>query len=396
MKSTFILVFFITGIFSAFLFSGITNPLSIIQDEEISQIFRQNCSTSGCHQGRFPPMNLNLDPTAFKESLIDIPSQELTHLKLVDTEDIEKSYLLMKINGNKAIQGKQMPLNAPPLKEQEIETIKKWIQDIKPEPSKTLSRKEESLKQTKQAKPAFWGTRLVNLPTPQTIDKGNVLFRISHRYFPSVSDGYDAFYGLDGPAVILLSLGYGVNERLNISLARSNRFKEVEFSLKWLILDQKDDKIIPVSAALNIGGALITEKKAGEKTFRSENYKFAVLLSISHQFNDAFSLMLVPAYSSNTNHWEIESGGTFSLGVGARYMFLKDISIIAEWIPVISGFKAETSGWGIGFERKIGGHVFQVFITNSIGMTAAQFIPGGNLSLQDGDFRIGFNIFRLF
>jgi hypothetical protein len=396
MKSTIIVFVVVTGIFSAFLFSDLPNSASVIQDEEVAQILRKNCSTTGCHQGRFPPMNLDLDPSVFKKSLIDIPSQGLPHLKLVDTEDIEKSYLLMKINGDKAIQGKQMPINAPPLDEKEIETIKKWIRDIKPQSSEAPSRKDESPEEKKQLKPAFWGTRLVNLPTTQTIDKGNVLFRISHRYFPSVSDGYDAFYGLDGPAVILLSLGYGINDRLNVSLARSNRFKEVEFSLKWIILDQKDDKILPVSAALNVGGAFITDVEAGKKTFRSENFKFSALLSVSHQFSNAFSLLLVPAYSSNTNHWENSSEGTLSLGVGARYMFLKDMSIIAEWVPVISGYEAGASGWGFGIERKIGGHVFQVFFTNSIGMTSAQFIPGGNLRLQDGDFRIGFNIFRLF
>ena len=178
MKSTIIVFVVVIGIFSAFSFSDLANSASVIQDEEVAQILKKNCSTSGCHQGRFPPMNLNLDPSVFKKSLIDIPSQGLSHLKLVDTDDVEKSYLLMKINGDKALQGKQMPLNAPPLNEQEIETIKRWIRDIEPQTSEAPARKEEGPDEKKQTKPAFWGTRLVNLPTTQTIEKGDVLFRI--------------------------------------------------------------------------------------------------------------------------------------------------------------------------------------------------------------------------
>ncbi|UCE41729.1 MAG: hypothetical protein JSV17_01675 [Candidatus Aminicenantes bacterium] len=404
MKSISVIFLVIFGILSAFLFSDTPKLTENDFEDDIAQIFKQSCSTSGCHQGRFPPMNLNLERDKFKASLVNVASQELPHLKLVDTGDSAKSYLLMKIRGNKAISGKQMPLDGPPLQEKDIQAIETWILHLKTGDSTKIDTDEtgkgvedtEIAKRKIETKPAFWGTRLVNLPTTQTIDKGKVLFRISHRYFPAVSDGYDDFYGLDGPAVILLSLGYGINDRLSISLARSNRFKEVELSFKWLVLEQREIPAIPVSAALNVGGGLITDIEAGEKTFQSKNIKFNAQLSISHRFSNAFSLVLVPAYSSNTNHWESSSQGTLSLGVGAKYMFPKDFSLIAEWIPVLAGFRAESSGWGIGIEKKIGGHVFQVFVTNSIGMTSSQFVPGGAFKLQDGDFRFGFNIFRLF
>jgi hypothetical protein len=396
MKTISVIFLILCGVFSAFLFSNTLEPKYNGLQSNIDQIFKQSCSTTGCHQGRFPPMNLNLELDKYKDSLIDVPSQELPHLKLVDTQDPEKSYLLMKIRGNKAISGKPMPLNAPPLQEKDIIELEKWIRNLKSDSLVDIPDKTNISPEKKSAKPAFWGTRLVNLPTTHIIEKGKVLFRISHRYFPAVSDGIDDFYGLDGPAVILLSLGYGINDRLSMSLARSNRFKEIELSMKWVMFEQGEIKTIPVSAALNIGVGLITDIEDGGKTFQSENMKFNAQLSISRQLSDAFSLLVVPAYSSNTNHWETSSEGTLSLGLGARYMFPKDISIIAEWIPVLAGYKAESLGWGFGLEKKIGGHVFQVFLTNSIGLTSSQFLPGGTLKLQDGDFRVGFNIFRLF
>jgi hypothetical protein len=77
-------------------------------------------------------------------------------------------------------------------------------------------------------------------------------------------------------------------------------------------------------------------------------------------------------------------------------MIFNDFSIIWEWVPVLTGYKDNSNGWGLGVEKKIGGHVFQVFLLNSAGLTSDQFIPGGDLRLKDKDFRFGFNIFRTF
>ncbi len=350
-------------------------------------------------------MNLNLKEDKFLESLLNVSSQQLRHLKLVDTENPQKSYLLMKIRGDNAIAGRRMPLDAPALNQEEIQIIEGWIMSLKEvqariesapsqKESKISAKKREPREEFK--KPSFWGTRLVNLPTTRSIGKGSILFRISHRYFPAVTEGYDTFYGLDGPAAILISLGYGINDNLSVSLGRSNRFKEAELSFDWLILKQGKKSSLPLSASLHVGGSIITQTQPGKSTFRSENMKLNLKLSVSHQVSDSLSFLLVPSYSSNTNHWESSSEGTFALGTGARYMFLNDFSLLVEWIPVLAGYKTNTSGWGLGLEKKIGGHVFQVFVLNTFGLTSAQFIPGGDLRLADTDFRFGFNIFRWF
>lgn len=41
-------------------------------------------------------------------------------------------------------------------------------------------------------------------------------------------------------------------------------------------------------------------------------------------------------------------------------------------------------------------HVFQVFVLNTAGLTTPQYLPGGDLRMSDGEFRLGFNIFRWF
>ncbi len=186
--------------------------------EEVKTILKQNCSVLDCHRGTYPRKNLNLEEDKFLKSLLNIPSQEVPSLKLVDKENPEQSYLLMKIKGDKAIVGRRMPLDSPPLRENEIKIIEDWISSpaaAQVEQEKTLTQIYKTAPETKSEhekkeirNPAFWGTRIINLPTTQSIGKGRLLFRISHRFYPAIGSGYDSFYGLDGLAWILLCFGY--------------------------------------------------------------------------------------------------------------------------------------------------------------------------------------------
>ena len=105
--------------------------------------------------------------------------------------------------------------------------------------------------------------------------------------------------------------------------------------------------------------------------------------------------MLVPSYSTNVNHWDTSAENTFALGLGGRYRFYGQYALIAEYIPVLEGYAAEFTGWGLGVEAKTGGHVFQIFLTNNYGLTPDQYLPGAE-NIQSNEFRIGFNIFRTF
>ncbi len=408
--SVFLSIFFI-GAFFLYSFS-LHGPLDIGESnssdsgddnlqENVARILKKNCSVAGCHRGNYPPMNLNLGKDKFIKSLVNIHSQEVPSLKLVDTDNPEKSYLLMKIKGDESITGQRMPPGSPPLKDSEIKIIEDWVSSLSDAQAEgeiiqpLNGNSTDEPEQRKFTKPAFWGTRLINLPTTHSIGKGEILFRVSHRFYSSITEGYDSFYGLDGPAVILLSLGYGLSDNFSLTLARSKLDKEVELSMKWVLFRQVKSKM-PLSAALNAGGSLVTAPQPDRDVFDADNIKFNIQAILSYQLSDALSFALVPAYSSNTNHWNPSPEGTLALGTGGRFMIFNDFSIIWEWNPVLSGYKANSHGWALGIEKKVGGHVFQVFLLNSAGLTSSQFLPGGDLRLQDGDFRIGFNIFRSF
>lgn len=234
--------------------------------------------------------------------------------------------------------------------------------------------------------PAFWGTRLFNLPTGTPIGGGLFQLRISHRFAAPVELGFKDFFGLDGYANTLLGLGYGITDRIGLSLSRARLDKEIELGAEWLIAEQDAGR--PFSAALFGGVGLVTE---GDGLAR-----WSAALSLSRKVGRRLSILAVPAFASRTDRNSPGSGGTFTLGLGGRFMLLEDFSILAEWTPVLAGFKADESGWGLGLELKTAGHVFQVFLANSLGLTIPQVLPGGDLRLGDLDFRIGFNIFRAF
>jgi hypothetical protein len=167
-------------------------------------------------------------------------------------------------------------------------------------------------------------------------------------------------------------------------------------SSKLVLFQQDKTPAFPLSAAMKFGFGLVTESRPEVDVFSSKNLKLNLQFSLSHQFSNHISVLLVPSYTSNVNHWEESSEGTFALGTGARIILFKDISFLMEWIPVVSGYQADSTGWGAGLEVKTGGHVFQFFILNTIGLSPSQFLSGGDLNLKDKDFRFGFNIFRWF
>jgi len=339
---------------------------------------------------------LDLSESKFRAALIDVGSQEMQNRKLVDSQAPSESYLLRKLRGAAGITGQRMPLGRDALAADEIDAVAAWIDQVASAgaPPGEVSGAQEA--GGRPAKPSFWAPRVINLPTPREIGQRRFLFRIAHRFYPSVKEGYDVFYGLDGPASILLSLGYGLSDRFDLTLSRSNRYQEWSLAFKYVWLRPKKDASLPLTAAAHLVTGLVTEKREGISTFSSENMKFTFQLSLALEVHERIALLLVPSYASNTNHWESEREGTLALGIGARVTLFDELSILVEWIPVLAGYHAKSQGWGLAVEKKIGGHVFQVFALSTVGIPEPQYLSGGDLCIREGDVRFGFNIFRWF
>jgi hypothetical protein len=353
--------------------------------EPVAAIFTRSCALSGCHMGRTPEMGMSLERDRIPASAVGVVSKERPAFKIVDPSSPATSYLVKKIRGDAAITGQRMPFGRTPLPEDDIRAIETWIASLPKSDGSPAA-------QANASGPTFWGMRLVNLPTDRMIDKGHFLFQVSHRFYPAVSTGRDTFFGLDGPGYILLGFGYGISDRLAVTLGRTNLLQEVALGISWLAAEQKDGGL-PVSIAATAGAGLVTVSQSDRSLFAGRNMRASLQVSVTRKVTDRLSLMVVPGYTTNADPLGSTAQGTFGLGFGGRYMVLEGLSLIGEWSPIRSGFKAEAAGWGGGIEKKIGGHVFQFFVANSLGLTPGQYLPGGDLKK---DVRLGFNIFRTF
>ncbi len=358
--------------------------------EKAKEIFNRYCIS--CHGGSVPAQELNLESENLISSTVNVNSMEKTDLKIIDPANPQNSYLLMKIKNDKNITGKPMPLKKEPLREEEIDTIAEWISGLAGTYGEESGKSQKAT--AKPGKNAFWGTRLINLDTPTVIPKGHFLFRVSHRFIPAAKEGYDHFFGFNGPAVVFIGMGYGISHCLDLTIGHSNLLNEWEFMLKWRILSPSIASAVPLSIALHTGGDWITQKFPGESVWDADKLKFNIQLSAAYALSPRISLLLVPGYTSSLDNFGSESAGTLALGTGLSIKLTRNLAIMGEWVPVLSGIESNSNGWGLGFQYKIGKHLFQVFALNSMGITIDQFMPGGDLRLKKDGFRFGFTIFR--
>jgi len=91
----------------------------------VAGIFRVSCGR--CHGTDRPATALSLRAETFADAMIDVPSREIKELKLVDTSEPEKSYLLMKLRGDAGIIGEVMPLGGKALEEWAIAAVEAWV-----------------------------------------------------------------------------------------------------------------------------------------------------------------------------------------------------------------------------------------------------------------------------
>ena len=368
---------------------------------KVANILEATCAKVGCHIGPNSQMGMRLTEDNYYASLVDEPSAEVPGMKRVDPGDPKTSYLMKKLRGDSDIIGLQMPMTGA-LADDDIATIEEWIRSID-----TVDQSRKVIVDDNTVTP-FDGWQILNLPTTQTSPKGTGLFRISHRFNPSLSDGFDAFYGLDGSAIIFLGMGYAFTDNFHISLGRTNASDNFELQGRYRFFDQTNDNKLPFSLSVQSGLNWISDEPTNpdEKRFRGEALKFSTQVTISKLLYEKFGVAFVPGILFNPDENQVDEGPMITLGLGARWHFNKRMSWLFEWAPIVSGYTlTDTFGnlnrfdsWGTAFEIATGGHSFQIALSNSVGLASDQYFRGGDLDPRDffdGDIRLGFNIYRV-
>lgn len=252
----------------------------------------------------------------------------------------------------------------------------------------------------------FKGTRLINQHTIEVGGKRTLDYRIAHRFGPFNSGPYD-FWGLDGGASIRMSLEYSYDGRLQIGLGRTSIEKTYDSYLKYRLFQQTKSNSMPVSVTLfsgvyytNLQGAATLISGIDKYKNRSSRFSFAHQIMVARKFSENLSIQVTPSMVHFNQVDNIsDKNDTYALGFLGRYKFTKRAAITFEYMARANKYTRGTTYYdsmGIGLDIETGGHVFQVHLTNSLGITENQFIPRTADTWSNGGMRLGFNISRAF
>ena len=235
---------------------------------------------------------------------------------------------------------------------------------------------------------------LISLPTSLVLPQNKFAFRLVHRFSRPLDGGsgfgnlLEDLFGFDSPALIGLELKYGLAPGLQVGVHRNNT-RNLQIFGKYSVLS---------SAAHGGAGVDAFVSVEGLDNFRSE-YSTTIGGIVSRRFADRVAVYVEPMWSSNTNKPGLLHRGpdalddtddhTFVLGLGARLQVLDTVAVTGEFLPRLAGFSQGDEYVGFGIEKVLGGHVFQVNFSNSIGTTPVQLSQGAS-----DDWFIGFNISR--
>ena len=249
----------------------------------------------------------------------------------------------------------------------------------------------------------FKASRIINGHSIEQMKKRQLDFRISHRFGP-LNDGAYGLYGLD-QSKIHFSLEYGVTDWLMLGVGRGSLNKTYDSFAKFRLLRQSSGtKSMPVSLSYFTSVELNTLKfqDPTRTNYFSSRLAFVHQLLIARKFNDKFSFQLSPTFiHRNLVKTELDMNDVYAMGFGARYKLSKRLSLNAEYYYNYNPNNKfqETKYYNsasVGVDIETGGHVFQIMLTNSLGMREGSFIPQTTDNWFDKGIHLGFNISRVF
>lgn len=250
---------------------------------------------------------------------------------------------------------------------------------------------------------AFKSTRVILAPSIERVQKKQLHFRVSHLFSP-ISLGYREFFGLDQLVNMNLSLEYGLNNYVQLGLARSNKVdKTLMPNIKVSIIRQsKGENSFPfyVSYFGNLDWKTNTYSSQAQNDYFVGRLDYVNMLLIARKFNRNLSIQLSPSWlHRNLTSNPSEPNDLYSLGFSGRYMVNDHMSINWEYFytyPTSETVKAINNPLSLGVDIETGGHVFQLYFSNASALHPGKFLMNQNQSFFDGTIQFGFSIMREF
>lgn len=276
---------------------------------------------------------------------------------------------------------------------------------------------EVSTEAVKKYQKSFTSTRIINGHSVETQDKGELQFRIEHRFGDICTTNENGkvildaqnMIGFDNSSDIRFAFEYGITDNMLIGLGRSkgagNPYRAlIDGFYKYRFFSQGQNA--PLSVAVLTMGSYSYMKAADDIELvthfpkQAHRMAYATQLHMSRNFMDLFSLALVPTWVHRNYVLSTDANDLFSLGVGAKVDIGEKVSINMEYYHVfepstVSRLDAQNS-LSLAVEWHTFGHDFKIDLTNAKGFGETQFITGTNSDWTKGQFRLGFSITRSF
>jgi hypothetical protein len=256
---------------------------------------------------------------------------------------------------------------------------------------------DDSTKMTEKVFGTFKSTRVINAHSVEMLHKGNLDFRILHR-FGFLDNGLKEFFGLD-EASMRMSFDYGISDNFSIGIGRSTLRKELDLFVKTRLLQQsKGDHQVPVSLVLAAGTMVWTEKSfAAVKPDFTDRTSWYLQLLAGRKFTNRFSLQFSPIWVHSNQPLSGRDKDIIALGGGARYKFSRMMAFTIDYHNALNGLSDQnTNPLSVGVDIETGGHVFQLHFSNATGMNERAYIMETYGDFFKGDIRFGFNLSRMF
>jgi hypothetical protein len=251
----------------------------------------------------------------------------------------------------------------------------------------------------------FKGTRLINFPTVEVPGKRSLDFRIAH-HFGDLNQGAYNFFGLDGGASIRLSLEYSYEGRFEYGLGRSSYEKTFDGFLKYRLLKQTKDNKMPLSVTLFSSMFYASIKDPNKAAtgidryqYTSSRLSYANEIIIARKMSDRFSLQVAPTLV----HYNLvdqlgDKNDLFAVCFAGRIKYSNRGAITLEYGYRANKYSVQQyyDAVGIGVDIETGGHVFQMYFTNTVGMIEPQYLGRNSSRWQNFGLKLGFNISRMF
>src|SRR5437763_596422 len=266
----------------------------------------------------------------------------------------------------------------------------------------SLSAQENSYTPTR---PLPLGDILFSLPTSHIPSEGTWEVKFTHRFNQSIdqgsfSDRVHSLWGLDSNADVGIGFSYAMTPDLQATFLRSNASDDIETSLKYVVIQQAP--AIPFSLAARGGMDWRTERDIVDRT------SFFAQAIVSKQFGGRAEVFAMPTYVTNAG--QQVSGSTSSAlfkhafdGPGGWALLVRSgLSVVVELTAKNRDLPSSMNGgdfaWALGLKRAIGGHYFEILLTNSNATHVDQYVTSTyqGTPLNKSDIYLGFNIERRF